>query len=91
MGDRVPAPDAMEHVPVGTNQDMASKKSSVEVSVRGPVGCHVSFGWLRVTPLSCNKDHVVSVPADGQHWKHGTDGHALRDVKWEDGEETSEV
>ena len=24
MGDRVPAPDAMEHVPVVTNQDMVS-------------------------------------------------------------------
>ena len=31
MGDRVPASDAMEHVPVGTNQDMASKKVAVLV------------------------------------------------------------
>ena len=36
MGDRVPAPDAMEHVPVGTNQDMASKKGGVVACAKVP-------------------------------------------------------
>ena len=35
MGDRVPTPDAMEYVPVGTNQDMASKKVVAVAVVRG--------------------------------------------------------
>ena len=35
MGDRVPAPDAMEHVPVGTNQDTASKKVRNDVQYSG--------------------------------------------------------
>ena len=54
MGDLVQAPDATEHVSVGTNQDMASKKSSVRLACVAQLGVTCLLADCRVDPLSCN-------------------------------------